>query len=543
MTNYKPFKIIIAGAGAAGYVAAAAIRKNLPHIDVTIVHDPKIPHIGVGETLAWNAAPFIKNVLGLKDDHDWMIDSQSSYKFSVRHTGWLNGRPDDHLYTYYWWNPQASAFDSSIVSAYDGLRKNQVLFNGRPVPQSPLEQYSAWDVWLHLYKKGLRKAEDRYGDLAELYWFTQYNTMPWDEDHRSATDPFGFSYTYNINADYFKQTIHRLVGEPNGVKVIPVPIREVKMNGEDIGSIVLEDGSEHTADIYIDSTGFSRILAKKVPSFKWVECDEYFNNASLVGQATYPETGHPEYNFMQFHTMKYGWVFSIPFSNRSGDGYQFNRNIYSNQDEIVRDYEQRFPERKDVITRLLTWDPGHYDKMFSNNCILLGITHGFMDVFDANNFSSNITYISRLINHLKDDVGAEFGWKDEFNNSVNSIVEDIKQRIQTCFHVSPRNDTVYWQTMKEAERKFNTTNRLLYGIFDRRRRRYKTKPSDIFFAQGQYANHSIHYGLDIKPPVLKIDERSEQLALNFFKFFNEKNRIAAQHAMPVSEFYKKFYGR
>ena len=68
----KKLKIVIVGAGAAGYFAAAAIKRNCPEHEVVVVSDPNTPHIGVGEAIAWNGPNFMQVVLGLKD-FQWML--------------------------------------------------------------------------------------------------------------------------------------------------------------------------------------------------------------------------------------------------------------------------------------------------------------------------------------------------------------------------------------------------------------------------------------------------------------------------------------
>ena len=51
MTQPKNLKIAIVGAGAAGYFAAAALKRNCANVDVTVIYDPDTPYIGVGESL------------------------------------------------------------------------------------------------------------------------------------------------------------------------------------------------------------------------------------------------------------------------------------------------------------------------------------------------------------------------------------------------------------------------------------------------------------------------------------------------------------
>ena len=85
----KPLKVVIVGAGAAGYFAAAAIKRNCPGTDVTIVHDPNTPYIGVGESIAFNCRDVMRKLFGIDDEssYDWMKKSNSSYKYGVAFFG------------------------------------------------------------------------------------------------------------------------------------------------------------------------------------------------------------------------------------------------------------------------------------------------------------------------------------------------------------------------------------------------------------------------------------------------------------------------
>ena len=43
-------RVIVLGAGSAGFLSAVSIKRLLPHLDVSIVYSTKIPVIGVGES-------------------------------------------------------------------------------------------------------------------------------------------------------------------------------------------------------------------------------------------------------------------------------------------------------------------------------------------------------------------------------------------------------------------------------------------------------------------------------------------------------------
>jgi Tryptophan halogenase len=528
----KPFKIIIVGAGAAGYFAAAAIRRNCPHIDVTIVHDPQTPYLAVGESLGWNGRDFMKDMLGLGDDHSWMPESHSTYKFAIKHVG-FNGDPDAAIYGTHFWNPTGNVMEKSIISTVKST--NDDILN------SPLSHHSLVDIWMHLYKKGLRHEHTFGGDLAELHWYCKNDTMPWDSQGQAYHHYNKFTQSYHINADHIKDVVHKLVGIPNGVKTIPIRVKQVKVVDDRITGLVLDNDEELTADLYFDCTGFQRVLLKQL-SFKWNPCDEYFNNASLLGNPEYPDGDYPHHAYTEHHAMKYGWAFTIPADTRMGNGYQFNRNIFDKEDQILADFEQKFPDRKNIVIRSIKWEPGFHDKIFSENCIALGISHGFADVFDANNFSTHLGFIYRLVNFLKDDPEAKFEWRKTFNEYATGITEDVKLRIQTVTHLAPKNDSVYWQEMKIAAKKFNTLERINSAMLDDKRRFFK--PSNIcWWLQTAWAHHAIYYNLPVNIPTLDISPRDEQIACNFFDYFNNHNRITAESAIPIKDFYQNFYNR
>jgi hypothetical protein len=523
------------GAGAAGYFAAAAIKRNCPHIDVTIIHDPDTPYLAVGESLGWNARDFMQDMLGFTNDKQWMPESHSTYKFAIKHIG-FTGNPDDAIYGNYFWNPKASILNASICNAHRAPFDDG---HNAQIHNTVLSKYSILDVWLHLYKKGLRNKSTFGGDLAELHWYCKFDTMPWHKkipQHHTQK----FTHSYHINSDYIKDVVHKLVGVPVGVKTIPIKVKQVKTENNSITGLLLDNDQEIVADLYIDCTGFQRLLIKEL-NFKFEPCDEYFNNASLVGNPKYADEAFPHHAYTEHHALKYGWAFTIPMDTRRGNGYQFNRNIFANEDAILADFENKFPDRKNIVSRKITWDPGFHDKIMSNNCIALGISHGFADVFDANNFSTHLGYIYWLVTHLKQDVSAKLDWHNDFNKYAHGIAEDVKLRIQTVTHLAPKNDSVYWQEMKIAAKKFDTLDRLREQVFSEKRRSYSYLNTNCWWLQTAWAHHALYYGIDLNTPDLDITPREEQLAQNFFDYFNNHNRINAQHAIPIKDFYNEFY--
>ena len=511
-------KIVIVGNGAAGVFCASAIKKNFPEHEVVIVYDPKKSHIGVGESLGFNGPDFMKNTLGLTDELDWMRDSNSAFKFGVAWLGWDGN--DDNMYM----NPAPTnasyktIHNSWLDSCYH-LYQHQ-------------DDFSLYDLWLHCKSKGLVDTQTPHDGISEAYYFLKHNKSPVDQDGQWLISPH-VGHSYHINAEHIRQTVYNKVGKPAGVKELPVPIKEIVINGENIEYLLLENDTKVVADLFFDCTGFNKLLVSKLP-FTFVEDDEYHNNTALVGSYKYQDP--EEHNsWTMLAAMDYGWRFSISMNHRSGEGYQYNSNIYNNEDHLVAEYERK-TRRPGNILRKISWTPGYYNKSFVGNCVALGLSHGFIDVFDANNFSSTMMYIKRIIEHLKNNNSADFTWKDSFNWYVDKITSDIRFRIQCAFFLAPKNNTVYWHEMKRAAEKYDTKEKLIEAVFSDRKKKNLVFNNNAY-SQNTFLNTALYYKIPLQIPDWKIDKQTEELAINFFNFVRNKSQIQKDFAISSGKFY------
>lgn len=520
----KHLTIVIVGAGAAGYFAAAAIKRNCPNTDVTIVHDPDTPYLGVGESISFNCRDIMKNLFGIQNEYsfDWMKKSNSSYKYSMAYFG-FDGTTKP-MVAGAQWNPSYNVINQSITQTHKQTISPYQLANG-----ADDHRYTLWDIWLHLFNKSFRKKETRLGDLCESTWYAYYKTMIQNNDHLT---------TFHFNADYVKEVIHDSVGVPHGVKVKALKIKNVVFDGTKVTHIVGDDDSHIHADLFIDCTGFKRLFSQFVP-FQWNATEDTINNTAIVGQGpNRHDRQHPSDTVSRHYAMSNGWVFSLPQPNRSGNGYVYNKNFTSDDQLIVDEFEQRFPWSKNVIKRKISWQTGFIDKPFVANCLSLGVSAGFTDVWDANGFSTQLTFINRLVSFIKQDTQRTFYWQEKYNNFVKNINEDVLKRIQVGIYLAPKNDSPYWQIMNDIGRQMKLKEWLQDAVVSPSRRFVAGSPH--FWYQPAWANVALYYNIDI-PWQADIDSETEQLAINFFDYFNNHNKIQAKHSQPVNDWYNNFY--
>lgn len=513
-----PLKVVIVGAGATGYFLAAAIRRNLPNVDVTIVYDPKIPTVGVGESIAWNCRSFMINYLGLDNEFKWLRKSQSTYKNAIEFRG----------------------FDGTKNSKFFTLPSNanaSILLDHKERPTSRSDP-TLYDLWMHLHARGLISG-DPQEYLSELYWLVLNKKSPINSKAQCVV-PGLHRYSYHLNADLAGDIVHTLVGVPNGVKEILQRVNQVVLNSDgNIDYLQLENQEQVKADLFFDASGFSRILVNQLP-FKFEHCDEYFNNSAIVGRHFYDS--HEEY---KSHTlsqaMNWGWHFSVPVAGKSGEGYIFNSRWNTDIDQLAHELHST-TGKSDVKFRHITWTPGYYKTSFVKNCIALGLSQGFSEPYDANGFSMVLRVISRIVDNMKVH-GTPEAWKADHNHYTRTLCNDIIFRIQCAFHLAVKNDTPYWQELKLAAEKYHTKEKLLDAIFDPNRRPLPGADSDFAFSQHVFVHQALYNQIELPANrcLLNIDHTTEQNALKFMQRMSAKNKSYVDAASSINEFYSAIY--
>lgn len=133
-------------------------------------------------------------------------------------------------------------------------------------------------------------------------------------------------YQYHLNTFKFNEYLLKLCKE-RGIEIVDEDLQDKDIILNNKGDIekIIGKLKEHKANLYIDCTGFKRLLANKL-KFKWVSYKEYLPLNSAVAFPT-EETG--EYNLYTLaKAMKHGWLWRIPTQTRTGNGYVFNKILY-----------------------------------------------------------------------------------------------------------------------------------------------------------------------------------------------------------------------
>ena len=296
--------VTIVGGGSSGWMTAAALAKNLPHLNITLVESPNIKTVGVGESTLGHINRFFY-FLGLKDE-DWMPACHATYKNSIRFTNFRENKGESFHY------PFVNDFDWH--DAHNGLTTWCELATYWP-DEFPPETFSEFFAPSNTYLCDNNKQTDNKNGALRHFNF--------------KTDT-----AYHMNASLFGQYLKDNVAIPNGVKhILNEIVDHEKDEDGNISKIICKDGLELTADLWIDCTGFRSQLLEQWMGSKFVSYSDILaNDTAWAVPIDYNDREKEMVNYTDCHALKNGWVWNTPLWSRIGKGYVFSTKFTSKEE-------------------------------------------------------------------------------------------------------------------------------------------------------------------------------------------------------------------
>jgi tryptophan halogenase len=409
-------KIVIVGGGTAGWMAgcmAANLNKLLKNdgtskqYDVTVIESSNIPIIGAGEGSTGLLMEYItkkfKN-LGV-NEIDFLYETDSTLKLGIRFKDW-DGVGTEYL------SPIQPTFSSSYNVDIDLL---SFIMHGHYADSSPAG---------YLMHNGLSS-----------FYTTKNKTVG--------------THSYHFDAHKVGKYLKKIALQ-NGIKHIDAEITDVNINtitGE-CDSVKLKETNELvTADLWIDCSGFSRLLANKVGA-GWIS---YKDNLPVNSALPYLHK-YEKNEDIKLETLAWaqpnGWMWQIPTQERYGCGYVFC-DYFTNADGALRELEKT-TGRKIQPIRELKFDVGRLKEFWSKNVISIGLSSGFLEPLQATSIHSSIVQCELLFNHClysEKQKTMNITSINRYNEFVGHMFDDFRDLLQ-IHYMSKRNDSDFWKFVK-----------------------------------------------------------------------------------------------
>ncbi|WP_105103019.1 tryptophan halogenase family protein [Microbulbifer pacificus] len=398
-------KVVIAGGGTAGWMAAAALSKLMgSQLEITLVESESIGTIGVGEATIPTLV-FFHRLLGI-DEAEFLRETQGTYKLGIRFENWRDVGKD---YTH--------AFGVT----------------GKDCWACGFQHF-----WLRGRKMGIA------GDFGE-YCLERRAA----EEHKFTHLPkIGLNYAFHLDASRYAAYLRKF-SEKFGVKRVEGKIDLVQLHPENgfIRGLKLDSGQVIDGDFFIDCTGMRAMLIEKAlhTGFEswshWLPCD-----SAVAVQTEAVEEPVP---FTRSIARESAWQWRIPLQTRVGNGLVY-ASSYQSDESACEQLLENVEGNTLIEPRLIKFQTGRRRKQWHKNCLAVGLSSGFLEPLESTSIHLIQQNIVRFLRFFPQSEIHQCE-VDEFNRQCEFDMDRIRDFIILHYKVTDRSDTEFWRHCSQME--------------------------------------------------------------------------------------------
>ena len=419
-------KIIIVGGGSAGWMVASTLINRFPNKDITVLESPNIPIVGVGESTLGQINHWLK-MLGIKDE-DFMPHTDASYKLSIRFEDFYKKGDGGFHYP----------FGDVVETKKLGLKQWWFEKKAR-YPETPVTDYANW----------------LYTNMALV------NNNVLFKNENKELDHFDFEYhtAYHFDATKFGLWLRDHYCKPRGVKHILEDVDSIEQDEDGIKSL----NNKHTADLFIDCTGFKSLLLGETLKEPFNNYNHLLpNNKAWATRVPYKDKEKELVPYTNCTAIENGWVWNIPSWERIGTGYVYSDKYVSDVEaleEFKRHLDSKGSDYSNSQFKNIKMRVGRHKRLFVKNVCAIGLAAGFIEPLESNGLLSVHEFLINLVKVMtRGDSDTISQWdKDNFNVECRRFFDEFTEFVSMHYALSHREDTKYW---KEVSKKSFYDNRL-----------------------------------------------------------------------------------
>lgn len=461
MENRKIHKVVIAGGGTAGWMAAASLAKLLGKtLDITLVESDVIGTVGVGEAT-------IPTLLTLHDllkikEQDFVAAVQGTFKLGIAFENWRDvGKDYIHSFGYTGQDCWAAGFQH---------------------------------FWLKGKKLGISK---EFGEYCNEWLAAKHN--------RFAVLPNqNLNYAYHIDASLYAKFL-RKIAEDHGAVRQEGKIQNVEQHPETgfITALELDSGQRIEGDLFVDCTGFRGLLIEQTLNSGYEDWTHWLPSNSAVAVQT--ESVGPPIPYTRAIARDSGWQWRIPLQHRVGNGIVFSSKHWSD-DEAIDVLLNNIEGKPLTEPRVIKFQTGQRRRHWHKNCVAMGLSSGFIEPLESTSIHLIQRSAIRLMQMFPYD-GIRKPDVDEFNDQMNSEIEHVRDFIILHYHVTERTDTPFWRQCRTMDIPESLAHRI--ELFKQTGRVFKV-PTELF-AENSWIQVMLGQGLTPEQyhPIVNMMDDSE----------------------------------
>jgi len=387
--------IAIVGGGTAGLVTALILKKTYPNLQIDLIESDQIGIVGVGEGSTEHWASFMQHCD--ISTTELVKHTDCTFKYSINFNNW-NGDGTNYIH--------------SVSSAFNMESQSNSKF-----------------VYSYLIANGAGPK-----DIVHKYIEKSLHRMP-----------FFTINQFHFDTNKLNKFLHDLCTQRN-INVVKAEIKEVKLDETGaIDHLITVGDKTLKYELYVDCTGFHRILLHKAMGVKWKSYNKYLPMNSAIAFPTETTENIPSWTLAK--ALSSGWLWRIPTQSRYGNGYVFNDD-FINFEQAVEEVEQEYGHTISVGKKI-KFDAGCLEKFWVKNCVAIGLSSSFVEPLEASSIGCSIQQVFKL-NHLLPTYIPGVNTDrviNEFNQESDELLENILDYI-ALHYITKRDDTEFWKFAK-----------------------------------------------------------------------------------------------
>lgn len=392
-------RLVIAGGGAAGWIAAAVLSKSMGKlIDITLVESEAIGTVGVGEATIPTMQTFHK-LLGI-DEAQFMRAVKGTFKLAISFENW-GERGEQYIHSFGTTGQETWAAD-----------------------------------FQHFWRRGLDLGINAaFGDYCLELQAAKAGKFAITENPR-------INYAYHLDASKYALML-RQMSEQHGTRRVEGKIQQVLTNPDNgyITALQMENGELIEGDLFVDCTGFRGLLIEQTLNTgydnwsHWLPCDSALAVQTEAVSEPLPYTRSIAHEF--------GWQWKIPLQHRVGNGLVYSSPYVS--DEQAKERLLQSIEGKPLTDpRLIKFTTGKRKQCWNKNVVALGLASGFIEPLESTSIQLIMTGAMRLLRMFPQQQINQTDI-DEYNAQAQREMENIRDFIILHYHVTRRDDSDFWR--------------------------------------------------------------------------------------------------
>jgi len=440
--------IVIVGGGTAGWMSATTLISQFPDKKVTLIESPDISVVGVGESTVGGINNWMQ-LVGI-EGHEFMPHTDSTYKLSISFEDFYRKGAGRFHYPF-----------GQVHTEGNKAQLNDWYFKKILHPDTPVSDY----------------AECIFPSMALV---TQ-NKISKNEKGTLPNFDFLKNTAYQFDAVKFGLWLKEHYCLPKGVNHILAEVKEAPVGDDGVEHLVLDDGRQISADLFIDCTGFNALLiggALKEPFESYSHILP--NNSAWATKIPYQDKEKELVNYTNCTAIANGWVWSIPLWSRMGCGYVYSNRFIPDEKALV-EFKEHLTTKgyKDVESLEYNHIPmrvGAHTRPWVKNVCAIGMSAGFIEPLESLGLYTVHEFLFSLVRTLQR--GRISQWdRDTFNATCRNQYNSGAEFIALHYALSHRDDSEYWreistrefapELMKQGIDSRPFTNQFITAVFDK----------------------------------------------------------------------------